>query len=580
MSDELGGTSATPFSGVGTAVWYEAGVDLPEPPDPDDVDPAAERERVAATREEAREQLRTERDRTAERVGAAEAAIFEAHEGFLDDPRIADWIDDAIDDGLPAPHAVDRAYADAAAELEAAGGRTAERADDLRDLRDRLVGILLDAAAARLDDLPGGTVLLAERLSPSDTAGLDPEVVAGLATVTGGATSHAAIVARSLGIPAVVGVGEALRAVEAGATVGVDGGAGTVFVDPDDATRERLAGGDAVAVIDRAVATADGRPVEVVANVGGPGDVDRAVERGSDGVGLFRSEFLFQGRERPPDEDEQYAAYREAAAAFPDGRVVVRTLDVGGDKPLPYLDAPEERDPFLGVRGVRRSLGPDADLFETQLRALCRAAADGDGDGDRDADSDGDRDSDVGDLAVMIPMVATVEELDAALARLDSVADDLADEGVAHAVPETGVMIETPSAAFVAGALAERVSFLSVGTNDLTQYVMAASRENAGVADLNHPTHPGVVRAVARTAEAGHDAGARVAMCGEAAGDPRLAPLLVGLGIDEFSAAPPSVPRVKAAIEDVDAAAAERLAERALAAETRAEVEAVLDGDG
>ncbi|MFC7097501.1 phosphoenolpyruvate--protein phosphotransferase [Halobaculum marinum] len=563
MNDELGGTSATPFSGVGTAVWYDATVDLPDAPDPDEVDPATERERVADASERAREQLHAERDRALERVGEAEAGIFEAHEGFLDDPRIADWVDESIDGGRPAPHAVDEAYERAAAELEAAGGRTAERADDLRDLRDRLVRILLDAPAARLDDLPEGAVLLAERLSPSDTAGLDPDAVAGLATVTGGATSHAAIVARSLGIPAVVGVGEPLRSIEAGTTVAVDGASGTVIAEPDTETRERLAGGDEVAVVDRPVATADGRHVEVVANVGGAADVDRAVERGSDGVGLFRSEFLFQNREEPPDEDEQYEAYREAASAFPDGRVVVRTLDVGGDKPLPYLDAPEETDPFLGVRGIRRSLGPDAALFDTQLRALCRAAADADG-----------------DLAVMFPMVATVEELETALDRLHAVAEDLTDEGVEHAVPETGVMIETPSAATLAGELGQRVSFLSIGTNDLTQYVMAASRENAAVAELNHPTHPGVLRSVERTVTAGHDAGARVAMCGEAAGDPRLAPLLVGLGIDEFSVSPPTVPRVKTRIESVDAATAERLAERALAAETRGAVERLLDGDG
>ena len=560
MTAELHGTGAAPLSGVGTAVWHDAGVELPDTPDPGDVDPETERRAFETARERVRERIETERDRTVERVGESEAAILDAHLQFLSDPRIVGGVEDAIEEGLPAPHAVDRAYEDAAGELAAVGGRTAERADDLRELRDRLVAALTGADRADPEALADDAVVLAERLGPGDTAGFDPERIAGIATVTGGRNSHAAIVARSLEIPAVVGVGEELRSVEEGTAVAVDGTTGTVVVDPEETTRERLAGEADLATIDRRVETADGRPVEVGANLGGLDELGRAAERGSDGVGLLRTEFLFVDRRRPPDEDEQYDAYAETLAAFPDDRVVVRTLDVGGDKPLPYLDQPEETDPFLGVRGIRRSLERDADLFERQLRALLRAAA-----------------ADGGDLAVMFPMVAAVEELAAALDRVEAVADELDDEGVPHAIPELGVMVETPSSALVADALADRVSFLSIGTNDLTQYVMAASRENEAVADLHAPTHPGVLRAIDRAVTAGHDGRAWVGMCGEMAGVPRYAELLIGLGLDELSMSPVTVPRVKAAVEATDAGAAERLADRALAAGSRAEVEALLD---
>jgi phosphotransferase system enzyme I (PtsI) len=557
MSDDrqaLAGTGVTPRAGVGTVVRYEPDTELPDPP-ADGVDADEERQRFADARAAAKTELERERDRVAESVGEEEAAVFDAHVQFVDDSQIEAAVHDAVDDGLPAPNAVHEAFADHIEQFEGMDGRMAERADDLRDVRDRLVRLLTDGDRVDLASLPEGSVVLAERLTPSDTAQLDPERVAGFVTATGGRTSHAAIFARSLALPAVVGVGDALSDVPEGADVLVDGDEGELVVSPTDEERERAAAEDLAEVRPDPVSTADGREIEVAANVGRPAEVEPAADRGADGVGLYRTEFLFLDRESPPGEDEQYEAYVEALNAFPDGRVVVRTLDIGGDKRIPYLDLPEEENPFLGERGIRRSLDPDADLFETQLRALLRAAADGDG-----------------DLAVMFPLVATVEELEAALANVNEVAAALDDEGVAHERPELGVMIETPSAVFVADALAARVDFLSIGTNDLAQYVMAAARENDRVADLHDPLHPGVLRAIRRTVEAGQEGDAWVGMCGEMAGDPDVTALLVGLGLDELSMSAVTVPDVKANVAAADTDAAAGLAETALAADTRTEV--------
>jgi phosphotransferase system enzyme I (PtsI) len=554
----LGGTGATPRSGVGSVVWYGRDISLPDPEG--EVDADAEFERFADAVETARAELESEREATAERVGEDEAAVFDAHIQFLEDPTIEDAVETMVGEGLPAPNAVDAAFGEHIEQFEGMDGRMAERADDLRDVRDRLLRLLTDGERVDLGDLPEGSVVLAERLTPSDTAQLDPERVAGFATVTGGRTSHAAIFARSLALPAVVGVGDALETVADGDEVVVDGDSGEVLVGPDDAEREAAATGSGAAIVEGSVETTDGRHVEVAANVGRPAELAPAADRGADGVGLYRTEFLFLDREAPPSEDEQYEAVREALDTFPDGRVVVRTLDIGGDKRIPYLDLPDEENPFLGERGIRRSLAPDSDLFATQLRALLRAGADG-----------------AGDLAIMFPLVATVEELDAALDALDAAAADLEGRDAEAADPEVGVMIETPSAAFMADELAARVDFLSIGTNDLTQYVMAADRENERVGDLHDPTHPGVLRAIHRTVRAAHAEDAWVGMCGEMAGDPELTELLVGLGLDELSMSAVTIPEVKTAVSETEYSAASERGDRARLAATRSEVHTILD---
>jgi len=556
------GVGASPLAGVGPVHWLDSGVELP--PATGDCDPADQRERYREAKEAVDEALSAERDAVAERIGREEAAVFDAHRQFLSDPAIEDGIEERIDEGVAAEHAVDSAYGEGIERLAGMEGMMAERADDLRDVRDRLLGALVgdgDAAGA----IPDGAVLAAERLTPSETAGLDPDRVAGIVTRTGGRTAHAAIIARSLGIPAVVGVGDALGSLNDGDRVLVDGDQGVVVVDPPEATVADATGGETASVVAERVETADGRAVEVAANVGSAAEAERAAEQGADGVGLFRTEFLFLDRSAPPSEDEQRAAYAEAAAAFDEAdRVIVRTLDVGGDKPVEYLDLDPEANGFLGARGVRLSLAEHGDLFDAQLRALLRAAGNDSG----------------GSLSVLFPMVSTVEELDAAIDRLDAAVADLEDRGVAYARPEVGVMIETPAAAETADLLASRVDFLSIGTNDLTGYVMAARRDVERVAALHDPLQPAVLRAIDRTVRLGHEAGAWVGMCGEMAGEPRLTELLVGLGLDELSASAVTVPRVKQRVRSVDADDARDLAEHALAAESRSAVESLLADTG
>jgi len=554
MTQILSGVSATPLSGLGTARWYRTG-DRPDPTAVEAVDPETEQHRFEEAQAAAREELEAERDRTRERVGSEEAAVFDAHLQFLSDPQLVEPIKQTIQAGEAAELAVDDAFGDAIEQFEGMEGMMAERADDLRDIRDRLLRLLAGSERTDLTALPEGTVLLAERLTPSDTAQLDPEVVAGFVTMTGGRTSHVSIFARSLGIPAIVGVGESLSDIREDTEVAIDADQEAIIANPDAAVRERVTAGRDVTVRQERVETVDRKEIEVAANIGTTAELEGAIRQGADGIGLFRTEFLFLDRNSAPDEAEQFETYLEVLDAFPEGRVVVRTLDIGGDKPIPYLALPEEVNPFLGNRGIRRSLGDDSQLFETQLRALLRAAGHAEG-----------------TLSVMFPLVSTIEELEAALERVDEVAADLDDEGVEYAIPELGVMIETPAAVLLAEAFAERVDFFSIGTNDLAQYVMAADRENEAVATLHDPTQPAVLRAIKRTVEAAHEHNAWIGMCGEAAGDPELTELLVGLGLDELSMSAVTVPAVKANVREIDSTDAAALSDRALGATTKSAV--------
>ena len=560
------GIGATPTIGLGTARWYRPVdvSDLGEPPDPEAVDADTERERFDVAQDTAANELEAEREQTRERVGDSEAKVFDAHLQFLRDPQIEAGVDEALDEGLPAPHAVNTAFEGPIAQFEGMDSMMAERADDLRDIRDRLLRLLTDSARTDLGALPDDSVVLAELLTPSDTAQLDPEAIAGIATIKGGRTAHAAIIARSLGIPAVVGVGETLDEIDDGTELVVDGEVGVVIADPDESTRTRAKQSSQTPVVDEAVSTSDGTAIEVAANLGTPVEAQPAVDQGADGVGLFRTEFLFQDRSAAPDETEQYEAYLEVCETFSEAvdepRIVVRTLDVGGDKPIDYLDLDPDQNGFLGARGIRLSLDEHADLFESQLRALLRVAATDAGAG----------------LAVMFPLVSTVEELEAALDVVDSVAYELDSEGVEYAMPELGVMVETPASTYLADAFAERVDFLSIGTNDLTQYIQSAQRDLDRMSDYQDPLAPAVLRAVDRTVRAGHEGGAWVGMCGEMAGDPELTELLVGLGLDELSMSAVTVPDVKSEVREIETDEAEALADSVVAVDTLAEVRELL----
>ena len=415
-----------------------------------------------------------------------------------------------------------------------------------------------------------GGVVVAPDLAPADVAALGAARVAGIALASGGPTSHAAILARALGLPAVAGRARRSSPSPTGRALILDGDAGTVTVAPPAEAvaaterRRELQARDAATARAAAVGpavTLDGVTVPVEANIAGPRDVPAAVAAGADGVGLLRTEFLFLAATAMPDEDEQAAAYAAVADALGGRPLTLRTLDAGADKPLPYLALPPEANPFLGVRGLRLSLARPEQL-RCQLRAVLRVAAGH-------------------DVRVMFPMVATVDELRRARELLDEARASLRDEGVA--VParlEVGVMLEVPSAALLAEKLAPLVDFFSVGTNDLTQYTLAAERGNAGVAALADPLHPAVLQLIRRTAAAAAAQGRRLAVCGEVAGDRLAVPLLLGLGATELSMNPVAIPSAKQAVRGTDVARATGLAEEALAAESAAAVRRLLAARG
>lgn len=510
-----------------------------------DRSPKTERERFETARERVAEELRAERERASTATGDAGTDVLAAHEALLSDPAFEERVESAVTAGESAERAVGRALGDWIDTFEERGGRTAARADDLRDVRGRLLRALGRERGRSVADAPAGAVILAERLTPRQAVRLDPDRVAGVATVAGSPIAHAAIVARSRGVPAVVGVGDGLEAVETGTEVAVDATDGRVVVAPESETLAT----DADAAVSARPRTQTGTALAVTANVGSGREAATASERGADGVGLFRSEVLAFRNGAIPDEDEQVAAYAAALDAFPGGRVAVRTFDFGGDKPFSEADEDDSR-------GVVRSLATP-DLLRTQLRAACRAAIRG-----------------AGELTVVLPHVTRVSQVTAVRDHLAAVLDDLADAGVPHAHPNLGVMVETPAAVELAPDIAGRVASLSLGTNDLARYVLGVARD----ADPS-ATEPAVLRAIERTVDAATDAGVPVRCCGEMAADPDLAALLVGFGVTEVSVAPDAVPAVKRRLDGLDPDAAATLAARAVEASTNDEVDALLTGE-
>ena len=496
-----------------------------------------------------REELRELRERTAGRSGNYAAAILDADLLFLDDPELSGRAREAISAGGVTAEAAWQAAAEAArASWErVADARLRLRAADLDGVARRVLAHLLGSPEV----VPTGTgVLVAEDLTPADTAQLDPASVLGIATAAGGPTSHSAILARTLGIPAVVGVGKGLLELPAGRTVLLDGDRGVVRLDPTEEEREAVgkeaarraeASRAASKKASRPARTRDGTAVEVAANIGSVADARAAVLAGADGVGLLRTEFLFQDRPVLPDEEAQFREYSEIAVALQGRPLTIRTLDVGADKPLASLPRDPEPNPALGVRGLRLGLAR-RDLLRTQLAAVARVAAEH-------------------RVRVMFPMVATVGEVRSARELLAALPAPDQRPGVPRL--ELGIMVEVPAAALAADRLAELVDFLSIGTNDLSQYTMAADRGNGGLRGLADPLHPAVLRLIQLTAAAA--TGARWAgVCGELAGDPLATELLIGLGVRELSAAPRLVPGVKEAVRACTLARARRLAERAL----------------
>jgi multiphosphoryl transfer protein len=549
--DVLTGIAASAGVVVGPA--HRLGGALAPPADRPAGEPAEERALLDRALGTARTAVAADRTLVQRRAGAADAAIFDAHLALLDDDALLDPAQAAIDAGATA----ERAWYDAAQEVAARYRALSEpllqeRATDVLDVGRRV----LTAMSGDQTEGPGAVgVVIADELTPADAASLDPETVLGIATARGSVTAHAAILARALGLPAVVGLGPAVLEITDGTALLLDGEAGTILVDPspeaqDQAQKRRAREAERHAVAVRHAAEpavmGDGTPVEVFANLGAADEAARAVELGAEGVGLLRTEFLFLGRDRLPDEDEQTETLRQIAVALQGRPLIVRTLDAGADKPLPALPMPPEANPFLGVRGIRLGLARP-DVLGTQLRAILRVAVEH-------------------PVRAMLPMVATQAEVLATRALLD---EARLQTGITAPL-ELGIMVEVPAAALAAAHLAEHVDFFSLGTNDLTQYTMAAERGDARLAALLAGPQPAVLRLVQATVEGARAHERWVGVCGELAGDPAAAVLLAGLGVTELSMAPGLIPEVKAALRGVPGLEAARAA--ALAAVDAADV--------
>lgn len=516
---------------------------------------------------QAQSQLAAIQARAEQSVGTDNATIFAAQALMLEDPALLEFVQSKIcAEHLAAPAAMAAAadfYAGILAALPDECWRA--RAADVQDVAQRVIRLLLGVEDTSLAALTRPSIIVAEDLTPSDTAVLNRELTLGFCTAGGGMTAHTAILARAHGWPAVVGLGQAWAEIVDGETLIVDGGAGLVIASPDEATmgeyRKRQLAWRQAAALAQAEAcepavTLDGRHCEVVANIGDVASAQAALALGAEGVGLLRTEFLFLDRATAPDEEEQYRTYRAIADVLEQRPLIVRTLDVGGDKPPPYLELAPEANPFLGWRGLRISLA-QPELLKTQLRAILRAG--------------------VGhQIKVMFPMVACVEEVRAVKMLLDEARQELRQRGLPFAEEMAiGIMVEVPAAAVAGDLLAPEVDFFSLGTNDLTQYTLAVDRSNARVAPLYDPLHPAVLRLIKLVIEAGHRAGKWVGMCGEMAGDLEAIPLLVGLGLDEFSMNAPAIPAAKALIRRLDGRAMNDLVGRAWQMTTAEEIRAL-----
>lgn len=552
-SEAITGVAASP--GVAIApLWFYARSQLTYADTAADTD--AEASRLEAAIHQAKDDLNEVYRTVKARSGKGKAAIFQAHREFIDDPEL---VQDAIARLKPnrsAPWAWEQVIENRASSLEKLDDPVLSgRAADVRDVGQRVLRLLVNADDSfQLPDHP--VILIAEDLAPSDTASFDPERIAGFCTAKGGGTSHTAIIARSLNIPAVVGAGAAVMNLTAGSTAVLDGDGGRIFPQPSAADLEtaRQAQEQRQAQQDiehqtrfQPALTRDGYRVEVVANIGGPAEAAQAVEAGGEGVGLLRTEFLFLNRDQPPSEEEQYQALTQMTQALNGLPLIVRTLDIGGDKAVPYLDMAAEDNPFLGIRGVRLCL-ERTDLFETQLRAILRAARHG-------------------YIRVMFPMIATLEDVRAAKTVLESVRSSLDAPPV-----EVGMMVEVPSAVLMAAEFAQEVDFFSVGTNDLTQYLLAMDRGHPTLAKQADALHPAVLRAIHQTVQAADSAGKWVGVCGGLAGEPLGAAILTGLGVKELSVSVPSIASVKATIRGRSRKQLQRLAQQALKCRTADEV--------
>ncbi|WP_028580717.1 phosphoenolpyruvate--protein phosphotransferase [Desulfogranum japonicum] len=556
--DLIRGVAASPGIVVGQVVQIrEERFDYAE----EGQDPHAENVRLDVAWEEAKNQLEALQMNLHSQTEPTKAAIFAAHREILDDPDLVDITRSLVAKGKSAEYSWKNAFTTYADQLASLNNEIlAGRANDLRDVGMRVLRVLTNNEPRELE-IPDQAILIAEELTPSFTATMDTTRIRGFCTIAGGATSHVAILARSLDIAAVAGIEAAALEIEGGVTVILDGSKGTLRINPSEelinetitrqaALREQKEK-DLAAASEPAV-TVDGHRLEVVANIGGVDEAREAVKLGGEGVGLLRSEFLFLDRMTPPGEDEQYQVYRDALLALEGRPMIVRTLDVGGDKPLPYLPMPVEENPFLGQRGIRIGL-ERPELFRVQARAVLRAGAHG-------------------PVRIMFPMVATIEELRDAKAMLE-------EERVKLDVPaiEIGIMIEVPSTAIMAGIFAAEVDFFSIGTNDLTQYTLAMDRGHPKLASKIDALHPAVLSMIVHSVAGAHSHGKWVGVCGGLASAPEAVPVLLGLGVDELSVSVPALPAIKAEVRRWSVSHCKDIAEKALQCSTANDVRELLE---
>lgn len=514
------------------------------------------------------DQLESIRIKALSSMGQKEAAIFEAHKMIAQDPTLADGIKSLIQGGTNVAAATQQVVDQfASIFLGMEDPYMRERGADIKDIGDRLIRNVLGMTPRGLSHLTGQVILVAHDLAPSDTASLDTNVVKGIVTAAGGVTSHAAIMARTLEIPAVMGVGDITSFAHAKRAI-VLGSVGEVIVDPDDHTydkhiefakryRDQLASLKQSANLP--AITKDGVEIHVFGNIGKPEGAEKVLANGGAGIGLYRTEFLFMEHDSLPSEDEQFEAYKKVAQTMDGKAVIIRTMDIGGDKELKCLDLPEEMNPFLGYRAIRISL-TKPDIFKTQLRALLRASA-------------------YGDVHIMYPMITSIEEVKAANAILDQAKDELRQEGQAFREDiKVGIMVEVPATAVSAFLFAKHVDFFSIGTNDLCQYTLAVDRMNETITNLYQPMHPSILRLIKTVIEASHDHKKFTGMCGEMAGDPLLTMILIGMGLDEFSMSAPSIPIVKHIIRSVTLQECKSVLDTVMTMETAEEIHAYAQG--
>ena len=565
-ASENGVLKAVPISeGFALAPLFKYQASRPPIPTYPAENPEAEWTRLQAALERTSREITQLGRRMKQSIGSNEGAIFDAHLLILQDPDLIKQARGGIDERHEnAAFAWNQAITAAAESYRALHDPYLQaRATDVEDVGAQVLFTMAEKSARSSLSFDEPVILYAVDLTPTETSQLDMQMVLGIITAGGGPTSHSAILARALGIPAVAGVGTLLERQPGGTLTGINGFAGEIWLDPSAEVQSKLrasrtdwiAGRDKLLQTSQQLAvTKDDHRVEVYANIGGTNDARAAVKNGAEGVGLLRTEFLFLTRETAPSEEEQFLILREIIETMGEQRpVTTRTLDVGGDKGLPYIQLPEEPNPFLGVRALRLSLARP-DLFVAQIRAILRAA-------------------DGFPCRIMFPMVADMEEIRKARVLVEQAHQDLNTKGQAHAWPvELGIMVEIPSAALLAPVLAEEVDFFSIGTNDLTQYTLAAERGNPALSHLADGLHPAVLKLISQVVEASHQAGKWTGICGELGGDPEATAILVGLGVDELSLNPAGIPRIKSIIRGLSMDAALTLAARALQCETSAQV--------